>query len=355
MLRYSAIIYPLAIVVVYVLSEQAIWKKIVSIGITFLVILEVENSIVHKTEEATGTATFSAFGGWQLANNTVYVLEHVKPDSAEFSAKTSKEINVFIKNFYDSLTIKNFLWYKPGVNSQFMWMNWSPLKRYMNYYINRCYATHPPPCGIVHYIPSWDTNGPVDVTKQQTQYIIATFTTMGPVFEDFGIEVIKKYPLQYLRYFVWPNFKIFCQPPVELYNYYNNSGVITGHIGTLGSIENSYYDYSSNTIDLSNAGLFPLLMEPWSWLFPFINAIFILLTAAYYITRSYKNDKWFNRCLILYLVFYLSNILLNIALITTLFRYYIIIVTLSMVFIIYLWQRVFNAIGIFRKNGINNY
>jgi hypothetical protein len=316
LLRYNALIYPFIAAVAYVLSKQVVWKKAVSICITFLLIIEMINTIIDKTEDTTGTAAFSAFGGWQLANNSMFVLKHVKPDSTAFNTETSKEICVFINNYYDTLKMKGLFNDDDDVNATYIWSMNGPLKRYMYYHIPQFYAMHPPRETINRYLSSW--------------------TIMGPVFEEFGTEVIKKYPLEYLHYYVWPNIRLYCHPPVELYNSYNENA------DTLNPLATTYYNYPSNKIDKSNAGLLPVLMGPWSWLFTIINALFILLTAAYYFRRGYKNDAWFNRCLVFYLAFYALNFLFNIVAAPTYFRFYITIVTLSMVFIVYLWQRVFN-------------
>ncbi len=339
LLRYNAIIYPFIVAVAYLLSKRSIWKKIISITITFLVIIEMINSITHKTEEATGIATFSAFGGWQLANNSMFALAHVNLDSAAFNTKTSKEICIFIKNYFDTLKTKDSFNHDT-VYMDFMW-HWcwySPLIKYWHYYIPRYYAIHPPDKTTDRLITSWTATGPVYwIRRKQPQYDIAEWIVMGPIFKEFATEVIKKYPVEYLRYFIWPNIKLYFHPPVELYNYYNDN------VNTLGPIETAYYNFSSNKIDQSHAGLLPILMGPWVWLFPLINILFLLLVTAYYFTHGNKNDAWFNRCLIFYLTFYLSNFLFVAFAAPIYFRYNIIIVTLSMTFIIYLWQRVFSA------------
>ncbi len=336
------------VAIAYILSKQSIWKKIVSITITFLLIIEMIISTIYKTEEATGIATFSAFGGWQLASNAMFPLKHVNFDSADFDTKTSKEMCVFIKHFYDSLKTKNHFNPDTIVNTQYMWCWYSPLIQYQNYYFTKIYLPsynlHPSGKSIDRFIVlhpkllSWNSAGPVFVIKKkQPQYDLLSFTAMGPVFEEFGTEVIKKYPLEYLRYYIWPNITVYFHPPVELLEKYNE------YFTTLGYPETTFYNFPSNKIDRSYAGLIYILMAPWSWLFTLINILFLLLVTAYYFVRAYKNDGWFNRCLIFYLTFYLSYALFNIVGSPTLFRYYLAIVTLSIAFIIYLWQRVFNA------------
>ncbi len=317
LLSYTALIYPFIVAAAYLLSKQATWKKTVAIGIPFLVVIIMVNNTIDKTEDMTGTPTFSAWGGWQLANNSLFILRHVKADSASFDSKTSKEICAFSNYYFDSLKRNNLINYDDNVNSSLMFSNGSPLKNYMYYYIPQLYAIHPPPQTTNRYLTSW--------------------TIMGPIFEDFAVRVIKKYPLDYLRYFVAPNITLYFHPPIEAYGSYNNNEDTLNHLIT------TYYNYPSNKINQSHAGFIKLFMNPWSWIFTLINTLFLLLTAAYYFMRRYKNDAWFNKCLIFYLSFYALNFLFNIVAAPNVFRYHIAVVTLCIIFIVYLWQRVSGA------------
>jgi hypothetical protein len=349
LLRYNALIYPFLIAIAYLLSKQAIWKKIVSITISFLLIIEIIISVIHVTKDKTGVATFSALGGWQLASNSMFVLKHVKFDSTTFTTKTSKKLCGFVKHYFSSKKMLDSLtkYEDTDIHAQFIWNRISPLIHYAGSYFPRFYATHPPPKNsnryviYDHYVISWNSEGPImGLKKRDPQNFITSWTTMAPIYEEFGIEVIKKYPLEYLHYFIWPNIKIYFYPPMEAYVNYN-------HYRPFKPLLTGYYHFTPDDFDKTHQDWIRIFMYPWSWIFTLINILFLLLTFAYYFTHCYKNDAWFNQCLIFYLFFYVSNFFFSILIAPNVFRYQITIITLSLSFIIYLWQKMFSI-----KNNI---
>jgi hypothetical protein len=197
-----------------------------------------------------------------------------------------------------------------------MWSRMGPLKRYMFSYIRKNDVKH---------------------LHSKTGSYFAAWNAMGPIFDEFGVEIIKKYPLSYFRYFVLPNVGLYFCPPTEVYDTYN------ANRDTLATLATNFYTYPSNKIDQSHAGLMKSFMYPWNWLFTIINALFLLLAAAYYFMRRFKNDVVFNKCLFFYLVFFASNFLFSVLVAPNVFRYQIAIVTLCITFIVYLWQRVFGV------------
>lgn len=45
---------------------------------------------------------------------------------------------------------------------------------------------------------------------------------MGPFFNEYGLYIIKQYPVQFARYFLWPNANHYYAPPVEFMENYNS-------------------------------------------------------------------------------------------------------------------------------------
>ncbi len=356
-LRYNALTYPFMVAIAYLLSKQPIWKKITSITITFLLIIEIIIYTTHKTEATTGISTFSALGGWQLANNSIFVLKHENFDSTTFTSETSNEICAFIKRYYNSKKIMDSINKNEedtDANGAFIWNHNSPLQIYERHYFTRFYIKpHYGNAGnryiiFKRFISSWSATGPVlTPIKIEPYYHLTSFTTMGPLFKEFGMEVIKKYPIGYLRYFVWPNIKLYFHPFMEAYIDYN-------HYSTNKDILITYYNFNSNDFRQTHRGWITMFMYPWSWIFTLITILFLLFVGVYYLTQGYKNDAWFNKCLIFYLFFYASNFFFSIIVSSIDFRYQIFIVTLSITFIIYLLKRVFNAKAIMKKNSQKN-
>jgi hypothetical protein len=45
---------------------------------------------------------------------------------------------------------------------------------------------------------------------------------MGPLYKDYGIYIIRHYPWQFARYYLWPNTNKYYAPPVEFLDSYNS-------------------------------------------------------------------------------------------------------------------------------------
>jgi hypothetical protein len=276
------------------------WLKtgvaITSFGILFLLM----DTISDTTEKITGTRTFSAFSGWQMASNAIHVLRNQPADTTDFDEE-QRDINHFVINYFidrDSLHLK-----EEEITASYIWDRQSPLKQYLGYY----------------------------ASKDNYNNYFETWTALGPVFNNFGATVIRQQPLAYARYFVWPNTKRYFLPVMEAYQLFNEGRDSVDKLAT------RYYGYSSNKIDNRNASLQIHLLAPWQYLFPIINFLFILLGLLYLITGKYRQQtRLFNHVLLTVAAFYLGNLLFVSAVAPNVFRYHLFVITLLIVFNTYL-------------------
>lgn len=300
-LRYNALIFPVFTTVALVFSKQALWKKISIAVISFAVLLLLMNRISDKTEELTGTPTFSAFSGWQMTSDAMHVIKHQPIDTSELDAD-GLMINRFITEYFNSPDSESVA-PTEEVTADYIWNKDSPLKKYLFYY------------GSKNYYNSY----------------FETWTALGPVYNDFGTAVIKQQPLAYIRYFVWPNTKRYFSAEMEAYGAYNE-----GH-DTIAKVAVNYFNYKENTIGTGNAALHVLLLDPWRYLFPFINFLFLIVVVLYLVTGSFRSrTKLFNHTLLLFSTFYLGNLCFVTAVAPNVFRYHLFIITLLCIFLIYI-------------------
>jgi hypothetical protein len=303
-LRYNAIVFPVFITIALFLTKEPLWKKITASALGFVLILLLMKNITDRTEELTGTRVFSAFSGWQLANNAMHVLKYENIDTTKLD-DDGRNINRFIKAYFDSLPTaqKN----NNDVKASYMWDNKSPLKKYLSQYGVKN--------GFTIYFQGW--------------------TAIGPVYNDFGTSVILQKPGAYLKHFVLPNTKKYFFPELEAYDSYNQGA------DTMAKVAKDYYEYETNKVKVSAAGLHKAVMLPWKYLFPFINFLFLATVLVYLSTGTFKRvKKLFNQSLLLYLLVYFGNLLFVSALAPNVFRYHVFIVTLCVVFIVYLLQMI---------------
>lgn len=311
-LRYNAVLFPLFSTAAILISPQANWKKLMGIAFSFLIIVATVRNISRKTEEATGTAVFSAFGGWQMATNALNVLEHTTLDTSALKTVESREIYQLARLYFDSMAKAN-----PDtgtreikINGSYLWDPNTPLRRYLPIYAQK------------KYIPTY----------------FKVWTALGPVYNDFGREVILKKPLAYTQYYIIPNSKDYWYPPLEAYESYNNSKTVND------TIYKSYYHFANDSTDLRHAGLHNAVMYPWKYIFPTLNVLFLVLAALFFISGAHRRaGKFFVTSLLLMTALFVYNYFFSVALAPTVFRYHVWIVTLCAAWICllayYLFQK----------------
>ncbi|GGH80148.1 hypothetical protein HNQ91_004912 [Filimonas zeae] len=300
-LRYNALIFPCFTTLALIFSKQNVWIKtgvaIASFGILFILM----DKISDTTQKLTGTRTFSAFSGWQMASNAIHVLRNQPADTTNFDSE-QRTINHFVINYLidkDSLKVK-----EEEVTASYIWDRQSPLKQYLNYYAS---------------------------LDNYTDTYFETWTALGPVYNTFGAAVIQQQPLAYIRYFVWPNTKRYFFPVMEAYEQFNEGR------DSVDKLAARFYNYQSTNIDNRHASLHIAALAPWKYLFPVVNTAFILLSLLYLITGRYRRQsRLFNQVLLTVTAFYLGNLCFVSAVAPNVFRYHLFVITLLLVFGTYL-------------------
>jgi len=75
--RYNALYYPLAASLAFMLCRHSIWFKAGGILLQCLLLGIFILFTSYKMHSITGERQFTAFGGWKLANDALYMYEHV--------------------------------------------------------------------------------------------------------------------------------------------------------------------------------------------------------------------------------------------------------------------------------------
>lgn len=76
-LRYNAMFYPLISALVFLLSRRPLVWKLTGIALPLVFIFLFVQHTRKVADVMTGTPQFSIFGGWQLANNALYMYPHI--------------------------------------------------------------------------------------------------------------------------------------------------------------------------------------------------------------------------------------------------------------------------------------
>ena len=178
--RHSAEFFPAAFIPVFLAQGKPL-KRVISSVLTLAVLLTFCLQMRSLMYESTGYRQVSTgFEGWQLANNAIHVLPHV-PELSEDELPENEE-SAFIHQFLYYNYRPYITWRTGGskyVSADFMWDPNGPLRQTLKY------------CTESYQLPP--TKVWVDLGTHS--------------LKDYGIWLMRKYPKEFFRYYLWPNIK----------------------------------------------------------------------------------------------------------------------------------------------------
>lgn len=161
-----------------------------------------------------GRRQFSAFGGWQLANNALYMYEHIPQSQRDPVPVRFLQLEKMVRQHMDTLQKVNFS-HEDSVSGYFyLWSARGPLIQYMN--------------------QQWK--------KDSTTSYFNRWSAEGPLYMDYALYLIKKYPMSFLKVFLLPNSVKFSVPPMEFLGTYNMGA------DSVNALAKSWFNYKSQKI-----------------------------------------------------------------------------------------------------------
>ncbi|WPQ63325.1 hypothetical protein SIO70_00410 [Chitinophaga sancti] len=168
--------------------------KLTWIGLGILPVLLFIGYTTYTFKIKTNNLTFSPFGGWQIGSNALYMYSHVSPKVKEKVPPGFRNLHAIVTHHIDSLShvkIQN----RPDNNLGFyyLWGDGAPLKKQL--------------------IKRWE--------KDSTTPYLKRWVSMSPLYGAYGSWLIRQYPVEYARYYIWPNLISYYAPPPEFLGMYN--------------------------------------------------------------------------------------------------------------------------------------
>jgi hypothetical protein len=237
-LRYAALYLP-AIALLALLFSRRNWLFKLS-GIALIVVplfIEIQR-IKQITKKETGTAVFSAFGGWMAANNALHMFPYIEVQDKDLPSADCIALNKIVKQYFDTLPVAARP--HPYVRVNYLWGNNTPLKAYMH--------TLQSERKIDDYFSAWHA--------------------VAPVFSTYSNSLIRQHPAAFARYFLWPNTKEYCLPPLESLLSYNEEREI------VDSSAIKWFRYKSEKVGCLNKTIQGTLLWPIPGWFLLINMVF---------------------------------------------------------------------------------
>jgi len=191
----------------------------------------------------TGKRQFSAFGGWQLANNALYMYEGIpvkerKPVPARFA-----RLDAMVREHMDTLR-KVKRTHEDSVNSYFYL--WSPK------------------APLISYLAK-------EYKKDSTTPYFKRWSSEAPLYAEYAMYLIRQYPLEYVENWMLPNAVKFAVPPTEFLGTYNMGG------DSVGKLAKDWFNYKSQKVKDHNRKDAKIAATEWYPVFvALVNLVFIM-------------------------------------------------------------------------------
>jgi hypothetical protein len=189
-IRYSALYYPIVAALAFMLSRQGVKQKIVGIGLPLILLGSFILYTSYLTVPITGQKQFSAFGSWKLANDALIAYKYVLPGNIDSAPEKFRLLDNRVRQYFRVTKDTNDLLHSDyTLGSYYMFDPKSPLVEYMN-----------------------SLYGPDQRFLNTKKWLI-----VAPLYQSYGIYIIRKYPAAFTRYFLFPNLFRYMAPPGEIF------------------------------------------------------------------------------------------------------------------------------------------
>jgi hypothetical protein len=266
--RYNALIYPIVAGLAFWLSPLPLRRKLVGIGLGLLLCGIWIGFTIMRYKKLTGYWQYSPFSGWQMANNAMFAYRNVdSADRKPLPEKFHALDNAILKYFNQS---RKNLGTNPAEQSEastyYMWSRGMPLMDYRDSIFKK-------------------TKDSLNEFKK--------WASMGPIYKEYGLYIIKKYPLYFLRHFMWPNSRKYYAPPVEFLDKYNSGNILVTPQARY------WFGYTSEKVKTRMGNNKVWILDYYPILSGIINLIMLFGLVYYLVLKGWQYNAVFNKTIIM--------------------------------------------------------
>ncbi len=298
-LRFVALFYPAVAALCFLLLRRkgSVMYKLTGIVCSVGIVLVCSAWIKRVTYKATGAATFSAFSGWQIANNVMNMYPFIDADTVGLPTPECRELARDIGTYFartgPALRAKGAV-----STTEYMWMRSSPLHQFMDSLRRR----------------------------QKTDYFRA-WNRVAPIFSEYSYHLIRKHPVAYMRYYGWPSAESFFWAPLDVFAVYNEGKP------TIDPIACSWFGYAHNRPKVFSATAQTILLAPLPRVGLFLYVLFPGVALMFlWSGADRKRHPLFTGALELVAAYLLANTIFSIFASPSVFRYQLLPMILLFVF-----------------------
>jgi hypothetical protein len=298
-LRYVALFYPAVAALCFLLlrGKGSVAFKLTGVLCSIAVVIACASWIKRVNYRETGAATFSAFSGWQIANNVLNMYPFIDADTVGLPTPECRELAGDIGNYFarmgPALRAKG-----AASTTEYMWLHSSPLHQFMDSLRRR----------------------------QRTDYFRA-WNRVAPIFSQYSYAVIRRHPMAYMRYYGWPSAESFFLAPLDVFAVYNE-----GH-ATVDPVACSWFGYANNRLRVWSARVQAKLLAPMPWIGLLLYILFPVTALLFlWSGRCRASHPLFTGALELVAAYLLANTIFSIFASPSVFRYQLLPMILLFVF-----------------------
>lgn len=248
-LRFVALFFPAVAAIAFWLAPPAKESRkpgsllfkvtgiVLSIGILVIGTRVIRAITIHET----GAATFSAFSGWQIANNALNMYPYIPVDTTGFPDAESKELSGYVKTYFETTgaALKDKT---PAAVTDYMWIRQLPLHKYMD-----------------------------AIQRRETLSYFIAWHRVSVVFNRYGYFLVKKHPFAFGRYYLWPSAKGFFLPPLDVFAVFNEGN------SKIDSVAVKWFHYPTDVPKVRWPRIQSTLLAPIPWVVLLLNIIFAVV------------------------------------------------------------------------------
>ncbi|HEY4150146.1 MAG TPA: hypothetical protein VGM41_14505 [Chitinophagaceae bacterium] len=270
--RFVALYYPLVGIAALLLSTQKRVYKAAGVLLIGLVSFFCIERVQKATESATGTRIFSAFSGWQMANNSLHVYCYVEQDTSGIPSEC-RELAAFVRTYFDTVCPR-LRGLPAAATTDYMLVESSPLMKYFYY--------------------KW--------RKDRLPGYFEAWNAVAPLYSDYGNWLMKKHPAAFARYYLWPSAKTYLAPPPEIMAQYNEGA------DTVGDAARNWFRYDNKQVSCVFKSLQGRVLAPFPVFFLLANLLLLLSMGWFLLVKGFREaSDSMNRSLLLVAFFFIMN------------------------------------------------
>ncbi len=292
--RYVALFYPVVAAISYAWLRRDWRFKLTAMAGGMLIMAAAVLFTRELTRKDTNAATFSAFSGWQIANNALHVYPWVPVDTTGLPPETTT-LSGYVAKYFSRAgdALKEA---PSGASTTYMWARTSPLHEYFDAYRGR-----------LPYFTAWNR--------------------VAPLFSRYGYFVIRRHPLAFCRYYLGPSAESFFMSPLDVLARYLDGKK------EIDPIARDWFGYREARPRVISVTLQGELCAPFPWISLVLSAAFAATAGIFLLRRKWRDaNRGFSRCLRVAAIYLGMNCCFNVFASPSVYRYQVLPLILLFIF-----------------------